>query len=328
MSVVDLIQDAYDTGLRNKSKIAELVGVSRRSVARAVQAGRIEYYIPFDEDWIINEVDLIVCEDDLRELLGVIISESIRRCDLCIDEYSSDKSFGAFIRKIYGNIKTAVTKEGGTPYLSCIHITCPKCNGMRQLTRYKIKINTSLGISNVCSDCLYTSYVNHPNRKMWSHQRRALKCNLPSQKYKTQEICVLSDSKKTAHDHFIPLGIGHGGTFSGNMISLDRTLNSSKLDNNPFMWFEANRQRFKLDQSRFDSVVADLAEQNGLTSEEYRRYVDWCFENKRSLDDIQADNKRFGYVVTSVELWREAVGLQFPLRFDNREQTYVVDKAA
>jgi len=326
--VESLVQDAYDMGLRNKSKIAEMIGVSRKSITRAVQAGKIEYYEPFDEGWGVVDVPLVNCEESMRELLGIIISESLRESSLCIDEYAEDASFDQFTRSIYGDIKSAIKNEGETPYLSCIHLTCRRCGNIKELSRYNAKRGGSLGISRVCSDCLYEDYVNNPRRLEWAHKRRAIKKNLPSISYQINKRCNLTDTTIIAHDHFIPLDTGHGGTYLGNMIPLCHNLNNKKNRKHPYEWFEANRQRFNLEQSRFDAVVADLAEQNGLTPVEYRQYVDWCYENKRSLDDIIADNKRYGYVVTSVELWREATRRHFPLRFDNREQTYVADNAA
>jgi hypothetical protein len=124
-----------------------------------------------------------------------------------------------------------------------------------------------------------------------------------------EPICALTESLDNVHiDHFIPIATGHGGDYPANLSGLRGDLNISKNASNPFEWFEANRQRFELDQSRFDSLVAKLAEQNGLTSEEFREYTDWCFANPRNPPQIKRDNERYGYRVTSVELWREATG--------------------
>lgn len=314
MSVTDLVQEAYDMGFRNKSKIAELLGVSRKSITRAVQAGRIEYYEPFDEDWGINDSHLINSEDDIRDEVNKLISECFYTDVVSLDVIAEESSFDKYIQKIYGDVKSAISKEGGKLFLSCISLTCSKCSRPKLLTKYKTKRGTRLGISRVCNDCLYEGYKNNPKRKEWVHKRRAIKKNLPSISYQINEYCVFTDTSIIAHDHFIPLDTGHGGTYLGNMIPLCHILNNKKLYKNPFTWFETNRQRFKLDQFRFDAVVANLAEQNGLIPGEYRRYVDWCYDNKRSLDEIIADNQRYGYVVTSVELWRDATGTPLPLR--------------
>jgi len=327
-SVSELIQDAFDMGIRNKSKIAELIGVSRKSITRAVQAGRIEYYEPFDSNWGIQEPSLINSTEELREEIDKLISECFYVESISLDRFAEDISFDRHVRQTYGDIKEAIIQIGGKPYLKCFTCTCVGCKVPKLLTRYKSKKGGKLGISRTCSDCLYDKYVNNPKRKEWVQRRRALKKKLPNLSYDLGNFCLITGSGKIAHEHFIPLGIGHGGTYQGNMIPFDFDLNNKKLDNHPFTWFEANRQRFNLDQSRFDAVVADLAAQNGLTPDEYRQYVDWCFDNKRSLDDIIADNKRYGYVVTSAELWREATGRSFPLRFINNEQAYASEISA
>ncbi|MNW53451.1 hypothetical protein D3C74_310120 [compost metagenome] len=121
---------------------------------------------------------------------------------------------------------------------------------------------------------------------------------------------------KTHVDHFIPISIGHAGSYVGNLAYLAPEINSSKSDANPFEWFEANGQRFELSQSAFDSLVAKLAEQNGLTPEEFRNFTYWCFANKRTVEQVRADNDRYGYKKPSLEIWREETGLALPIRVD------------
>jgi len=97
---------------------------------------------------------------------------------------------------------------------------------------------------------------------------------------------------------------------------MNGTLNLSKSNANPFEWFEANGQRLELTQSAFDVLVAKLAHQNGLTPEEFRNFTYWCFGNKRTVIEVKADNLRYGYKRPSLEIWREAVGIPFPIRVD------------
>lgn len=106
--------------------------------------------------------------------------------------------------------------------------------------------------------------------------------------------CPISASTDTHLDHFIPISIGHGGTYKGNMIPLDRILNQSKGAKNPFEWAETITEEKR---TNFNKVVEYLAEINGLTVEEYREFVYWCFENKREVEDITEENK------DSLELW-------------------------
>lgn len=158
------------------------------------------------------------------------------------------------------------------------------------------------------------------------HRRRSLKRILLSEwtvEHEEQILskfnvsCALTQSLEDIHiDHAIPLAWGHGGSYVGNMIPLSAALNLSKNDAHLYVWFETNRQRFNLDRARFNVMTAIIAEQNGLTSEEYRAYYDWCYANQRTINDICADNERYRYVVSSLELWREAAGIAFPIRLD------------
>ncbi|MDQ0168695.1 hypothetical protein [Paenibacillus tundrae] len=117
-------------------------------------------------------------------------------------------------------------------------------------------------------------------------------------------------------EHWIPFNAGHGGNVPGNVYPLINALNTSMGTSNPFEWFEANRQRFELDQSRFDALVGKLASQNGLTPEEFRRFTYWCFDNPRTVEQIAVDNERYGYKKSSLEIWREQTGLPFPIAVD------------
>jgi hypothetical protein len=92
--------------------------------------------------------------------------------------------------------------------------------------------------------------------------------------------CALTGVTGDIHwDHVIPIAVGHGGTTYGNMIPLRGDLNKSKGDKNIFEWFEANRQRFNLDQERFDRLIEWLGKANDMTTEEYRQCVYWCHDN-------------------------------------------------
>lgn len=133
----------------------------------------------------------------------------------------------------------------------------------------------------------------------------------------TKRRCSLTGTVSNIHmEHWLPIGIGHGGTHVGNIYPMQGTLNLSKSDTNPFEWFEANGQRFELTQSAFDALVWRLAHQNGLTPEEFRDFTYWCFANKRTVIEVKADNLHYGYKRPSLEMWREAVGLLFPIRVD------------
>jgi hypothetical protein len=132
---------------------------------------------------------------------------------------------------------------------------------------------------------------NNPEKDtLISERRRARKKSLPddfteAQMLKTLDFfggCALTGATADIHwDHVIPLATGHGGTTYGNMIPLRSNLNLSKSDGNIFEWFERNKERFDLSQSQFDRLVEWLAGINGMTTAEYRSFVDECFDNRR-----------------------------------------------
>jgi hypothetical protein len=140
---------------------------------------------------------------------------------------------------------------------------------------------------------------NNRDKEMLTKQRRrARKASLPDdftveQMEETLEYfggCALTGSKSDIQwDHVIPLATGNGGTLRGNMIPLRGNLNTSKYASNIFEWFEANRQRFNLEQWRFDRLIEWLGKANGMTVEEYRDYVYECHANPNEIDDAKAN---------------------------------------
>jgi hypothetical protein len=122
------------------------------------------------------------------------------------------------------------------------------------------------------------------------HNRRALVNSLPHtltyEQYNDimnewEWKCAISgEMDGISLDHFIPVTSGYGGTTYENMIPLVKYLNSSKSNNNPFEWFERNKERFDLCEERFLKVIDSLAKKNSMTIEEYTTYVDSCFTNE------------------------------------------------
>ena len=139
---------------------------------------------------------------------------------------------------------------------------------------------------------------NNQERRALSEQRRRARINgLPDNFTDEQmdatfnyfEGCALTGDKTNVQwDHVIAIATGHGGTTYGNMIPLRGDLNSSKCDSNIFEWFEANRQRFNLEQERFDRLIEWLAEANGMTAVEYRDYVYECHANPNAIVENKA----------------------------------------
>src|SRR5690625_1431180 len=112
---------------------------------------------------------------------------------------------------------------------------------------------------------------------------------------KFDESCALSGERKDLHaDHVLPVSIGHGGTIYENIIPLRADLNISKSDRNIFDWFADNRERFRLEQRRFDELIEYLADINDMTTKEYEEYVRWCHDNPRTIDEIKAEEDADG----------------------------------
>jgi hypothetical protein len=140
---------------------------------------------------------------------------------------------------------------------------------------------------------------NNPDKlAIRNHRRRArkkaLESTLTTEQYTRThdyfEGCALTGQTFDLDmDHAIPISIGHGGTTFGNCYPLSLRLNRSKNDRNIFEWFEANRQRFNLEQWRFDRLIYWLASANAMSVEKYRVYVYECHANPNVIDDAKAN---------------------------------------
>lgn len=157
--------------------------------------------------------------------------------------------------------------------------------------------------------------LNNPERKKENHRRwnrenrhkkseadqrrRAIKKKLPADETLPQRTevwmyfrnsCALTGELVPIHaDHVVPIDVGHGGTNYGNMIPLSAVLNVSKNASHIYEWFEANAERFGLSREKFDALIEYLADANEMTTQEYRKYVDWCFDNPRTIDEATGE---------------------------------------
>jgi hypothetical protein len=139
---------------------------------------------------------------------------------------------------------------------------------------------------------------NHDKAIVLQQRRRACKYSLPStltseQYLKTMvyfdNACALTGlTENIEKEHAIPLSIGHGGTTFGNCYPMVNGLNQSKGTKNIFEWFNANQQRFNLEQWRFDRLIDWLASANAMSVEEYRAYVYECHANPNVTDEADA----------------------------------------
>lgn len=90
--------------------------------------------------------------------------------------------------------------------------------------------------------------------------------------------CALTGSPDITMDHFIPVSTGYGGTHGGNVYPLCSSLNFSKHNRNPFEWFHDVKERFDLDEDRFNKLIGVLAALNCMRTNEFREYVESIFE--------------------------------------------------
>lgn len=134
-------------------------------------------------------------------------------------------------------------------------------------------------------------YENNPDKITENnHKRRARKLSLPdtfTQGDMDEMLnlfggCALTGESEIHWDHVIPLSTGKVGTIRGNMIPLRKDLNMSKSDCNIFEWFEENQIRFNLDKNKFNNLIKELSEMNGMSIEDYRSFVCGCF-NKQEV---------------------------------------------
>jgi hypothetical protein len=110
--------------------------------------------------------------------------------------------------------------------------------------------------------------------------------------------CSLTYSKENIQlDHFIPISIGHGGSYVGNLIPLSEPLNRSKFNKNPFEWIK--QEDVKIDTVKWNKLIEYLSETNKMSIDEYHSFVYWCFDNKRSLEDLEKNK------TSSIELWKQ-----------------------
>jgi hypothetical protein len=98
--------------------------------------------------------------------------------------------------------------------------------------------------------------------------------------------CALTgDETDVTMDHFIPISTGRGGTYVGNIYPLSATLNNSKHNRNPFLWFERYGVQHGVRDSAWDNLIKYLAEANEMTEDSFIEYVNAQFEEVHSLDE-------------------------------------------
>jgi 5-methylcytosine-specific restriction endonuclease McrA len=114
-----------------------------------------------------------------------------------------------------------------------------------------------------------------------------------------------------ALDHFVPLNWGStvrkygiGGTTYANMVTLHRSINSSKSSMNPFIWFNRYGERHMVEKRRWNEIVEYIAKKHRMTSIEYIHRVNVCYSEvlaKKWITDVNAriegeEFKHFFYI--------------------------------
>lgn len=99
--------------------------------------------------------------------------------------------------------------------------------------------------------------------------------------------CALTGStERLEMDHVVPISTGRIGTTKGNIIPLTSKINISKGSSNIFDWYNENGERLNISSENFNYLVTYLAEINGMSLEEYRKYVEWCFNNPKPITEL------------------------------------------
>lgn len=189
---------------------------------------------------------------------------------------------------------------------------CLKCGTFKELKCYRDTIiyNKLIEYSKVCRECEKDFREEFSTLTRLRHIKESSnRMNLPVSMTEKQlekifekfdSRCALTKSMDIACEHFIPVSWGHGGTYEGNIYLLNLSLNTSKGNTNPFEWVKRKDIKKKISMSRWDKLVKYLAAKNKLTVPEFKKFVYWCENNKRSADDVKRDRNK-----TSLELWRE-----------------------
>lgn len=141
--------------------------------------------------------------------------------------------------------------------------------------------------------------------------------------FSDDDTLSLSQNKKLklGYDHFIPLFTGHVGTVLGNYYPVLQLHNEKKHKRNPFDWYERKlydnglhlfpqnitdklfalkKQGLGIPEDYWVRLLMFNAKCFGLTLDEYRHFVYWCFDNQRDLKDIINDDDK-----SSLELFHE-----------------------
>jgi hypothetical protein len=183
---------------------------------------------------------------------------------------------------------------------------CTKCRKKKPLDRYYKQSTGRYGRRSDCKECVNKRnkqwhinnrsqslanskkhyYANKEQRMVYYHNYRAKEYNLPAnltleeyQKAWAEQggVCLFShQSNNLSMEHFIPISWGIGlGTSFGNIVFMDRWLNKSKGNHQPFHWIKY--QSRYVQKHFYNVLIPMLAERNQMTTKEFEEYVDSCY---------------------------------------------------
>lgn len=219
-------------------------------------------------------------------------------------------------RREHGYTKTRIAETRRVWFRGvCIIKQCPVCGKWKPREAYHTAQTNRDGLEIRCKEC-HAEHVKryaqkYPERQqIYKAKRRALKIALPNDltpeewrfiRYECfDNRCALTGKrKKLSMDHWIAISTGHVGTVVGNVYPLNRYLNSSKGDANPFEWVKRPDVARKIDPDMWHRLILFLAKQWGMDPEEFRAFTYWCYENPRTAEQIEHDGN-----VRSIDLFR------------------------
>jgi hypothetical protein len=305
-----VIQDLLDEGW-TENKVATILNLHHVMVRRVIERHGIEKYVAFDEgDYNrykqVNNLDWLAEEDVLSEILHDAFME-----DVYILRTTENYKVSQYVKDNFGDLLRYLEVKKCKPLAENIYVECLKCDRSYNLHNFYTKVEKEAFMGLTCKKCRKTIndrfleqnplFITNNNMKQRSITRCLPFKNLEAYPF---DSCFISGDIKYSFDHFIATNTGHAGSYLENYSPLRRDINSSKNSKNPFEWVESKDNHVKL---AFVTEVSRLAYLNRLTPDEYRQFVYWCYDNKRDIDEIKRDQRH------SIEIWREAVGKQFPL---------------
>lgn len=308
------IQDWLDYGL-NFTQISEKVGVHRTTVMRLTRKYSLDDYIQFDE-WISKpqssvNFEWLWEEDRLEEMLYTVFDEGCFVIEKPVTD--DDYAVSTYLISKYKGLNEYLKAKKCRHLYDFIFKECYQCGGVFHVDDYAERIHLYYGLSNNCKKCRREQKSSYLKSNPEIYKRATLKY-MTLKKYmpfvndfnvEEYKECCLTGAIDDVHlDHFIALSTGHGGTYKANLIPLEIAMNISKNNKNPFEWCY---KKSEIDLENFWYAVLYLSKLNCLTFSEYKRFVYWCYDNKRGLYECLSDRRH------SIEIWREQARVQFPL---------------